>query len=179
MAPPKTDWTVPIAHLCRTHCHCLGLGCCLLQLQAKNVLELGVREGVSTLPLLLGASLTGGRCAPTSAYTSDVNVRAVWRSGASLSSCPQPRLCRKKAAARALTGAQQCTIRSICSRAGTREYGTPEYLLCLRQYYDAAYVCAAASLKLVTSRKLRVPPHRPSGLRTVGALAAVLAVLSQ
>ena len=79
--------SVPIANLRRTHCHCLGLGWCLLQLQAKNVLELGVREGVSTLPLLLGASLTGGRCAPTSAYTSDVNVRAVWRSGASLSSC--------------------------------------------------------------------------------------------
>ena len=79
--------SVPIANLRRTHCHCLGLGRCLLQLQAKNVLELGVREGVSTLPLLLGASLTGGRCAPTSAYTSDVNVRAVWRSGASLSSC--------------------------------------------------------------------------------------------
>lgn len=93
--------------------------------------------------------------------------------------CPQPRLCRKKAAARALTGAQQCTIRSICSRASTREYSTPEYLLCLRQYYDAAYVCAAASLKLVTSRKLRVPPQWPSGLRTVGALAAVLAVPSQ
>ena len=40
--------------------HLLTLASLILQLDAKNILELGVRRGTTTLPLLYGASLTKG-----------------------------------------------------------------------------------------------------------------------
>lgn len=43
-----------------TDCHLLTLFAMTMQLKAKNILELGVREGVSTLPLLLAAHHTKG-----------------------------------------------------------------------------------------------------------------------
>lgn len=41
--------------------HLLTLSSLILQLNAKNILELGVRRGTTTLPLLYGASLTKGK----------------------------------------------------------------------------------------------------------------------
>ncbi len=41
--------------------HLMTLFSIVLQLKAKKILELGVRDGATTLPLLLGASKTGGK----------------------------------------------------------------------------------------------------------------------